>query len=129
MANPLNMVSDPFAYDISKDCLTKGEVINEAVISLSIENILMTMNGERVFMPLFGSPLSRLIFDGFTKRKTEQLATEVLKAIEMFEDRIVIDKGNSEFTFDDNSGTLEISIPYVIIRERIASTFNKRVVF
>jgi phage baseplate assembly protein W len=47
--------SDIFAYDMAKNSQTDGELLNEDAINVSIENILMTNRGERVFLPDFGS--------------------------------------------------------------------------
>lgn len=120
---------DFWAYDLSKNVITKGEIINEEVISQSIELILSTYFGERVFSPFFGSQLPNLIFENFSNEKAERLANEVLDTIEFFEDRIVIDRSNSVFLFKDANNTLEITIPYVVIREKIKSFFNKRISF
>lgn len=125
----LDLVSEHWAYDLSKNVLSKGEIFDQDVINLSIEMILSTYFGERVFNPLFGSQLPYLIFENFSNTKAEQLAEEILRTIELFEDRIVIDRSNSIFTFKDSSNTLEISIPYYVIKEKIKSYFNKRIVF
>jgi uncharacterized protein len=124
-----NLVSENWAYDISKNVITKGEITDVEVISQSIEMILSTYFGERIFNPLFGSSLTSLIFEGYSNSRAQTLADEILTAIERIEDRIVVDKGNSEFIFDDDTGVLEITIPYVIVREKIQSYFNKRIVF
>lgn len=124
-----NLVDDFWAYDLSKDVISKGEIINQDAISQSIELILSTYFGERVFNPLFGSQLPNLIFENFSNEKAERLANEILDTIEFFEDRIVIDRSNSIFLFKDTSNTLEITIPYVVVREKIKSFFNKRISF
>ncbi len=125
----LILKNDHWAYDISKNVISKGEIFDDTVISQSIEMILSTYFGERIFNPLFGSQLPLLIFENFSKSKAEQLADEILRTIEFFEDRIVIDRPNSEFSFDSSNNTLEITIPYVVIREKIRSFFSKRIVF
>ncbi len=123
----LNLNNDRWAYDLSKNIITNGEIFDEDCISQSIELILAIYFGERVFNPLFGSSLPLELFEGFSNKNGEKLVDEILNSIETWEDRIVIDKENVEFKFTASQNTLEIFIPYVIIKQKIVSFFNKRI--
>lgn len=123
----LDLNEDRWAYDLSKSVSTKGELFDEDCISQSIELILATYFGERVFNPLFGSSLPGVLFEGFTNLDGEKLVDEIINSIETWEDRIVIDKDNVKFKFISSQNTLEIYIPYVILKQKIVSYFSKRI--
>ena len=123
----LDLNNDRWAYDLSKNVISNGEIFDEDCISQSIELILATYFGERVFNPLFGSTLTAQLFEGFSNKNAEALVDEILTSIETWEDRIVIDKDNVEFKFTASQNTLEIYIPYVILKQKIVSFFNKRI--
>lgn len=123
----LNLNEDRWAYDLSKDISTKGEIFDEDCISQSIEIILATYFGERVFNPLFGSTLPIVLFEGFSNKEGERLVDEIIQSLETWEDRISIDKDNVRFNFIASQNTLEIYIPYVIIKQKIVSFFSKRI--
>ena len=50
-------VLENYAYDLSKHVTKNGDEKDESAINQSIENILLTNFGERVFRPNFGSNL------------------------------------------------------------------------
>lgn len=117
-----------WAYDLSKKTVSKGEIVDTDVINQSIEMILSTTHGERVFNPYFGSNFPLAIFEGFSEQKGEAIINDMVKALETWEDRIALDKPNIKFTFFSGDGVLEIYIPYVIKREQIKSFFLKKIV-
>lgn len=123
----LDLNNDRWAYDLSKNISTKGEIFDEECISQSIELILATYFGERVFNPLFGSSLPVTLFEGFSNKDGEKLVEEILNSIETWEDRILIDRDDVRFDFYSSQNTLEIYIPYVILKQKIVSFFNKRI--
>lgn len=118
-----------FAYDIHKKIETKGEAFNEEAINLSIENILSTMFGERIFLLEFGSPLFGTMFENLNEENGEELLDKVIQSIEKWEDRIFIfkDRAEMQILYDDN--TLILTIPYSIIQNNIRGTFKKKIVF
>lgn len=123
----LNLKGENWAYDLSKNIISKGEIFDDACVNQSIECILSTYFGERVFNPFFGSSLGLEIFEGFSNKNGEKLVEDILTSIETWEDRISIDKENVNFVFSSSKNTLEIYIPYVIIKQKIVSFFNKKI--
>ena len=72
---------DSWAYDISKNVLSKGEIRDVDVINQSIESIIGTLFGERIFNLSFGSDLTLRIFDIQTKKSGEQVLNSITDAI------------------------------------------------
>ena len=73
--------SDNFAYDMDKNARKGGEVVNEDAINVSIENILLTGYGERIFLPDFGSPLNRVIFETLNESTAERLLDKIKEPV------------------------------------------------
>lgn len=117
-----------WAYDLSKDALKQSEVVDEGVINQSIEMILATTYGERVFNPYFGSNFPLILFEGFSEQRGEAIIRDFTEALEKWEDRIVLDKENIKLKFFSSDGILEIFIPYVIKKEQVKSFFLKKIV-
>lgn len=123
----LEETSKFWAYDISKKVMTKGELTDEQAISQSIEMILATSFGERLFNPYFGSTLPLQLFENFHKKDAETLVNQILDAIELWEDRVVVDRKNTRMKFYSGDNVLDISIPYYIPRKQVTSVFNKKI--
>jgi phage baseplate assembly protein W len=124
----LDVTKHNWAYDLSKNALSKAEILDVEVINQSIEMILATNFGERVFNPYFGSTFTLNIFDGFSQQKGESIINDLVTSIKKWENRITIDESNIKLKFTSETGVLEIYIPYVINRERIKSFFLKKIV-
>ena len=123
--------SDPrnnFAYDLHKDVLTKGEATDEEAIGISIENILSTAFGERVFNPYFGSVLPFQLFENITEENGEDLLDKLIEAVETWETRITIvkDKAHLGLLTDENAMTLYL--PYIVKSSGVTSRFNKKII-
>lgn len=127
MAERLN--SNTWAYDIAKNVISTGEVVNEDVINQSIESILSTYFGERFFKPTFGSVMPLQIFENINVTTGEKLIDEIIDSIRTWEDRIEIieDQVTLKLLRDDNAIILEI--PYYIIPTQVTSFFKKKVIF
>lgn len=87
----------------------------------SIETILKTFPGERVYRPAFGSFLRRLLFANMGKMSAMQARAEVYRAIETWEPRVVIER--VDLTLVDNQIQLSISwTPRVGEERRLTTT-------
>lgn len=62
------------------------------LLAMSISEILKTGIGERVRNRQFGSGLQRLLFANMTKGALVRAKTEARRAIEAWEDRVVVDE-------------------------------------
>lgn len=118
-----------YAYDLAKKVLTKGEVLNTEAINVSLENILSTSFGERIFLLEFGSPLFSSMFENLNENTGDALLDKIIQCIEKWEDRIFIHKTLCKLQIIVDQNTLVLSIPYSIIQNNLTGTFKKRIVF
>ena len=119
---------DSFAYDISKNVITMGEVYDDDVISQSIEIILTTNYGERVFLPNFGSVLPTMIFENITVQNGEEVLDAIISDIEQWEDRISIIAEQASIQILNDTNTILLTIPYIINRTGITSSFERKII-
>jgi len=117
-----------YAYDLSKKTKTKGEVLNEDAINLSIENILSTLRGERLFSPFFGSKLQVQIFESIDIFTARNLLDELLYIIDLWEDRITVIVHQVELDVLTEKNQLNIVIPYIIKRNGLTGTFARKII-
>lgn len=126
MIQPEN--SDRWAYDISQKVISKGEIYDVTVINQSIENILMTTLGERIFNITFGSNLMLKVFELATLEAGKNLLNEIVKTVERWEDRIKIDKTTMNMVIDVDNNSILIELPYSIKNSSLSSVFKKKII-
>ncbi len=95
----LNQKSEHYSYDLSKNCLSVGEVFDQESILQSIELILTTFFGERFMNPSYGSSIPMSIHEIMNNAKGEKLIEDALSSLAIHEDRIVVDQQNVKFIF------------------------------
>lgn len=120
--------SDNFAYDIDKDVRNFGEASNADAINNSIENILLTFTGERIFLPFFGSPLGFVIFENLNDVNGEQILDEIINAIKRWEKRIIIIENEVELNILKDQNAITLVIPYIINRNGLKATFSRKII-
>jgi len=121
----LDMYAKDWAYDASINLLSKPEITNEQVINQSIEMILATTYGSRLFNLSFGSNFSLKLFSNMTMANLEDFLDDTVSSIERFEDRITIIKQGVSLVSDISNGTVRLTIPYVIKPRNITGEFSK----
>lgn len=123
-----NKVSiDKWASDLDIDIIKNGEIFDVNVINRSIELILGTTYGERLFNPSFGCGLQLRLFEGITTTNAESILDEAIEAIKRWEDRILILQSSSKIILDMSNNSITLVIPYIIKKTGINSTFKKKV--
>ena len=120
--------SSRWAYDISKRVIAKGEIFDTDVIDQSIEMILTTYPTERFFNPSFGSLLLARIFEVITDEDAEVLLDDVAEAIKTWEDRVFLIEKKMRIDFSPDDGFVILTIPYVVRRTGLKSTFQKKII-
>ncbi len=85
----------------------------EEDVRSSIHIILSTITGERVMLPNFGCNLQPYIFEQMTVPNIALIQNIVYEALVYHEPRIIV--GDLTSTPNQESGILEINIPYTII--------------
>jgi phage baseplate assembly protein W len=123
----LNLKSEYWAYDLSPQIITKGEVFDQEAINTSIELILSTFFGERFFNLSYGSNLPVQIHELMNKNTGEKLVEDIITSIQNNEDRILVDRENVQFKFSSSQGILDINIPYIVLKQKVYTFFSKKI--
>lgn len=122
------LFSDPFAYDLAKDILSKGEAFNEEAINLSINNILSTIFTERLFKPSFGSSLQLLLFESIaTTQQLQHILNSIIASLKQWETRIYVLEEECIADFDPDTHMLSLSIPYIINKSGILNSYDTNI--
>tara|TARA_Y100000310_G_C20704363_1_gene833716 strand:+ start:1745 stop:2134 length:390 start_codon:yes stop_codon:yes gene_type:complete len=118
--------SDTWAYDLDKE-LTRGEITDVDVINQSIEAILSTLPGERLFNPQFGSNFQLRIFDTMDEDFLETLIDDTVGALQRWESRITIIEEDFRINIFTDSNSVDIFIPYIINERRLKAAFERKI--
>ena len=108
-------------HNITKDSLGNIKMaINEEAVRTSIDNILNTSKGERLFRPTFGSGLRNLLFEPMTESVFNSVAKDIKDAIEAWDNRVIIESVSVQA--DPDKGVLDVLLNFRI--NGIAQTFT-----
>lgn len=119
--------ADDWAYDLHIDSLSRGEITNVDVINQSIEMILTTLKGERLFNPAFGSDFQLRIFESIDEYFLERLIDDTVQAIKRWETRITILEDDVRLAIKPDNNSANLTIPYIINGRNIKGTFEKEI--
>jgi phage baseplate assembly protein W len=86
-----------------------------ADIYQSIDNILNTVPGERLFLPEFGCDLERYLFQLISEETGFSILGEVVKAINRWEPRVVVNFGQSSVVPNGSENGYNCVASFVII--------------
>jgi len=123
------LFTDSFAYDLDRDISTNGEIFDEDVINQSIEMILSTSYGERLFIPFFGSDFPLLLWENITESDESEVLDKIVTAIEFWENRITIIRPSSSVEILDGENAISVNIYYVVNKFNIVSSFKRKLIF
>lgn len=123
-----NYFLNNFALDLSKKVLTNVDVVDKDVINQSIESILLTGIGERVFED-FGSFLQTVLFHRLDSDSAERLLDEMISTIVRYETRITIVSDLCSLNISRQTQTMRIKLVYYINADGSSGEFNKKIVF
>jgi len=103
-------------------------VKDKAAIVQSIQNLLLTNKGERLFQPQLGSNLQKSLFEPLDYGTAGMIRGQVKEVIKTWEPRVVVEEVRCEPDFNTNGYEVELS--YRIIgrqdRQVQASFFLER---
>jgi phage baseplate assembly protein W len=116
-----------FAFDLSKNVITVGESQDEKAINESIENILLTSPGERLFNPNFGVGLNNFVFEQLTKESAYKMLDIIVANLKRWESRITIIEDDIVLRILKDSNTIIITIPYLINNTGEIGSFAKKI--
>ena len=86
---------------------------NEDAIKQSVKNIVMTMRGEKIFRPFFGTDIQSAIFENFNPVLADDITISIEDVLKVYEPRVKVDNVEYIDNIDDNS--LEVTINYRIV--------------
>lgn len=100
----------PLGANVKTD-LKKME--DAAAVKQSIKNILLTVRGEKPFMPMYGTNLNFLLFELDTEFDEDLLSDEIIQSLRMFEPRCEIQKITTKITPDQNTARVQVEFKVV----------------
>lgn len=127
MAKTVRNISERWAYDIDKNPIDQGEIWDADVINQSIEMILGTYFGERLFVPSFGFGVEQRMFEVFNPEDAESLLDDIANAIKRWEDRVILVESKMRIIADVDRNFIVLVVPYIIKRTNISSVFKKKI--
>lgn len=119
--------ADDWAFDLEIQLRKSGEIKNVDVINQSIELILMTLPGERLFNPSFGSNFQLRLFDNMTEEFLERLLDDTVVAISRWEDRIIIIEPEVRLNINPDGNSAFLFIPYIIKERQLKAAFQRKI--
>ena len=115
---PLERVSRRFkdiSLTLKRNPLTRDLITlqNEYAISRAVQNLVLTIQGEKFFDPDFGSDISAALFENIDPTSAEFIRTQITASINNFEPRVnLLDVVTAPY-YDQNA--FNVSIKYEII--------------
>lgn len=115
---PLERVSQRFkdiSLTLRRNPLTRDLITlqNEYAISRAVQNLVLTVRGEKFFDPDFGSAANRLLFENIDVFTADILKSEITSVIKRGEPRVELDE--VIVTPDYDEGQMDITIKYFIV--------------
>lgn len=111
-------LQDPFNSANGKVNYTGGvKLINQ-----SIYTILSTREGERFFMPAFGSRLYKLVFQPSTQVLYDLISSEVQRSLSQWEPRISVTSVNCSQN-EANENQVDVLITYQLVNTSMAASY------
>ena len=103
------------SLSLKQNPLTKDILVlkNENAIARSVQNLVLTFQGEKMFDPDLGCAVNRLLFENVDMFTADNLRREIESVIENYEPRVDIDTITVEPDFEGNA--MDVTIVYVII--------------
>ena len=111
---------DPLLYEDSTGGLALD--INEASVRASIDNILGTSPGERVFLPQFAVGVQGLLFEPMNPTILNSYTNNIKTAIETWDNRVTVQGVNVAMDADTNYLSVSVSFTIVGITQILTQT-------
>jgi len=113
MAEPITEVWSDLYQDLRGDSQgSLKKVINIESVRTSIDNILGTAQGERIFLPEFASRLKDILFEPINDYLINRLSQQVKDTIEIWDDRVQV--LGVDTNIDADQGYMEITVKFNI---------------
>lgn len=86
---------------------------NEDAIKQAVKSVVMTMRGEKLFRPLFGTEAQSILFENFNPILADDITLSIEDALKVFEPRVKVINIDYLDNMDNNS--VDITINYEIV--------------
>jgi phage baseplate assembly protein W len=106
--------TDKWAVDLSKNLKTEGEIYNEDAIYQSVESLILTVFGERIFNTAIGSEAYKLIFRNLHSINGEKALDDIIRSIRIWEPNVTVLEDEAKFIKDIGQHAIFVYIPYVV---------------
>lgn len=115
---PLERVSIGFrdiSLSLRKNPLSRDVAIlqNESAIARSVQNLVLTIKGEKFFEPTLGTSANALLFETVSLDTARTLQSEIERVIQNNEPRVQLIETTVTPNYDD--GAMEVTIVFLII--------------
>jgi phage baseplate assembly protein W len=111
----ISMKKNPFTLDASV-------VKNDSSIKQAIKNLVLTAPGEKLFSPLIGSKVNRLLFEPLDPFTADTIKDEIINTINQYEPRVQLTEVIVTPIYEGNK--LNVSIEYRIVGMPIVETIS-----
>jgi len=113
----LNFNIHPIRKDINK------HVGDKAIIN-SVKNLLSTNNYERLFNPIFGGNIRRLLFENLDMVTAIRVEKEIYTTIQNYEPRVSLQRVTVIPDYDNNAFSVRVEFNIVNRPEPVTITFQ-----
>ncbi len=95
--------------------------VDERLIKNDILQLIMTLPGERVHRPNFGTGLRAIVFDTVNESELQALSSDIKLAIETYDDRVKVD--NVTAVSDDEGQSVKVRVNVSLINQPLVKYF------
>jgi phage baseplate assembly protein W len=104
-----------YVYSDIDQTLANNFVFDVSSVKQSINTILTTRRGQRLFLSQYGTDIEEYLFD-FTDTKTaNEIYVNVINAITRWEPRVLLDIGSGNIVLDPINQKITIKLVYQIV--------------
>jgi phage baseplate assembly protein W len=119
-----NQIYSDFLDDLNPHPVT-GDIVrsvNEAAVSRSIRNLILTNKGERLYQPNLGSDIFKMLFEPMSDAISQILSSSIQDVIADYEPRAKVISVDAMPDYGNNAYT--ITVQYMIINRPSPITLN-----
>lgn len=121
--------TEHYAYDLSRNIITDGESYDEYAIAQSIENIVLTGYGERIFEPSFGSGITSIPFSRADSRLLNTALDTLIDRIEKTDYRVSIMRDRCKMIMDPDNNQVTLEIVFFVKSNYKVGVFSRTLAY
>lgn len=129
MATPSEIILSRYSDVNPRYGIKSGDILELGIdaINSSIENIMGTSFGERIFLPEFGSGIKNLLFENINDDTAQRIFDELTSAISRWEPRIEVILDESYIIPDIEANSYQISLVYRLLDIDLRGQFSANI--